>query len=279
MIDIGLNLSSSQFRSDLPEVVTRAIERGVDGFLLTTVDQKSFEINCNLVDRYSETMRATLGVHPHNAKHWPAFKEAVDIDAMLQDWRILSIGECGLDYSRMNSTRDEQIVALREQLEIAGEYNLPVFLHLRPYEKDPHGHGEYYLMKDFVDILEAVNLTAPHKIHGVVHCFTGSTSMLERIVSLGFYVGITGWVTDTRRGVPLRQAIPFIPDDRLLIETDAPYLKPWNAVSHRNNRRNEPSFLIYVLQELALLRGTSVDELKVLTNTNFRTLFKWYPGS
>ena len=173
---------------------------------------------------------------------------------------MLAVGECGLDYFRNFSTHEQQEQVFRTQLELATQVHKPVFLH----ERDAHD--------GFVGILQEY---LPRLSGGVAHCFTGTTEQAQRYVDMGLYVGITGWICDERRGAALREAVRVIPLDRLLIETDAPYLIPRDIRPKPASHRNEPMHLRAVLHRLAACRGESVEMLAEATTANARRLFNW----
>jgi TatD DNase family protein len=170
----------------------------------------------------------------------------------------VAVGECGLDYHRDLSPRAAQRTAFIAQLELAVETGKPVFLH----QRDAHA--------DFAAIL------ADHAAHlsgGVAHCFTGGVLELEAYLALGLSIGITGWICDERRGVGVRAVVARIPADRLMIETDAPYLLPRDLAPKPASRRNEPAFLPHIAGVVAALRGVGMREIAELTSANARRFF------
>ena len=169
----------------------------------------------------------------------------------------------GLDYYRNFSPREAQLDAFRRQLDIAKDCGLPVFLH----QRDAHD--------DFVEVLEAV---LPDLSRAVAHCFTGEGESLHEYIAMGLYVGVTGWICDERRGQHLHDIVSIIPDDRLLIETDAPYLLPRTIRPRPGTRRNEPAYLPYVLRTVAEARGQSADHVAEITTENASRFFD-LPGS
>jgi len=168
----------------------------------------------------------------------------------------VAVGETGLDFNRNYSTREEQIYAFEQQIDIAKEHNLPLYLH----ERDAHQ-----------DMLTILKRHYHGEVKGVVHCFTGSKDALHAYLDLGLYIGITGWVCDERRGQDLQEAIPYIPNDKLLLETDAPYLLPRNI--RPRPKRNHPKYLPWVAAEVARLKGIHVDDLVQQTQKNTSRLF------
>lgn len=267
MIDIGLNLTSDKFAKDRKEIIERALQSNVSGFILTGTSLKASKDAYELVKSNSTIMASTAGVHPHDAKNWHRAKK--EIENLATQKGIVAIGECGLDYDRMFSTRDEQMTAFKEQLDLAIKYDKPVFLHVRP----KIGEGEVKkIMDDFNEIFKPYY---DKGIKGIVHCFTGNKKMLDTFLGYSLYIGITGWVCDDKRGEQLQKLIKYIPDDKLMIETDAPYLTPKNMETKAT--RNEPAFLTYVAKKISELKNVSVEELSLSTDNNVNALFKWKP--
>lgn len=234
MIDIGANLSSTQFDTDLIEVVQRAKNNNVESLILTTTDSNSFFKNLKIIDNIKHIMPVytTYGLHPHNAKnHNTIFK---DIKSHLSNPYVISIGEFGLDYFRMISEQSIQTMVMENFLEHAKDFpHLPLFLHER----------EAY--EDFYKILKNSNTSNK----AVVHCFTGNKQQLKAYLDLGCYIGITGWISDNRRNQDVVEALKYLPLDRLMIETDCPYLTPKNYT--KKYVRNEPAFLDYIVQSIS----------------------------
>jgi TatD DNase family protein len=249
MIDIGANLAHESFAHDLPQVLARAAEAGLTALILTGSCPQSNVVVQRLVQQVSPLpLYATAGLHPHHAEQWnAAFQQ--QLAALLPT--ALAAGECGLDYFRDLAPRAQQREAFIGQLQLAAAQQKPVFLH----QREAH--------EDFLAILK------DHPAHGVVHCFTDTPEAMHAYLDLGFYIGITGWVCDERRGQHLQAAIKTLPDDRLLIETDAPYLLPRNAPKAlRKAHRNEPAYLPYVVEKIAELRGQSAAHVRRLSVEN-----------
>jgi TatD DNase family protein len=257
LVDIGANLTHESFAQDLGAVLERAAGAGVAQLLVTGADRDSSQRACALAAAHPGRLYATAGVHPHHAAGYgPSARDAlVELAAHPQ---VVAVGECGLDYFRDFSPRPAQRAAFLAQLEIAVAARKPVFLH----QRDAHA--------DFVAILEDY---APRLVGGVAHCFTGGPAELERYLALGLAVGVTGWVCDDRRGSALRAAVPRIPADRLMIETDAPYLLPRDLVPPPKSRRNEPAYLAHVARAVAALRGERFEDLAASTTRNAQRLF------
>lgn len=258
LIDIGVNLGSQQFKRDLSDVMDRAREAGVAGMVITGTSlagsRRALEIAAAAPDLWS-----TAGVHPHDAKTWDA-EVAAGIAELSQDANVVAIGECGLDFNRNFSTPADQRAAFQAQLGIAIETGLPLFLHQRDAHEEFHG-----TLRGAWDDLKG---------GAVVHCFTDGPTEAEAYLDLGCMLGITGWVTDAKRGDALRRAVPLIPDERLLLETDAPYLMPQTIRPRPKSRRNEPAHMHHVARAVGEPRGQSPEEVAALSTENARRFFR-----
>ncbi|ANI29584.1 DNase TatD [Yersinia entomophaga] len=258
MFDIGVNLTSTQFAKDRHQVVERAKEAGVAGLLITGTSAEESHEAALLAAQYPDYCWSTAGVHPHHASSWNASVEQ-QIHALAASPSVVAVGECGLDFNRNFSTPVEQETAFTAQLALAAELSLPVFLHCR----DAH-HRFVHLLSPWLEKLPAA----------VVHCFTGSASELDDCLSLGLSVGMTGWVCDERRGLELRALLPRIPAERLLLETDAPYLLPRDLHPKPASRRNEPCFLPHIVRQVAAWREEDPEWLGQKTAENARRVFR-----
>ncbi|MBC8027067.1 MAG: TatD family hydrolase, partial [Steroidobacteraceae bacterium] len=199
---------------------------------------------------------ATAGVHPHHASDVTT-ETLPALEAAANDPAVVAVGECGLDYFRDLSARDLQRRAFGWQLEIAARTGKPVFLH----QRDAHD--------DFIAILRE------HRVNrGVAHCFTAGESERDAYLELGLHIGITGWINDERRGLHLREVVKGIPADRLLIETDAPYLLPRDIRPAPKTRRNEPMYLPYVIRAIAAARGEDPAMVASASTATARALFE-----
>jgi TatD DNase family protein len=256
MFDIGVNLTSSQFDRDRDEVVTRAFATEISGMLITGTNLQESEAAQQLAQRY-EHCWSTAGVHPHDSSSWTV-EVAEAIRQLAQQPRVVAIGECGLDFNRNFSTPQEQEIAFSAQLSLAAELNMPVFLHCR----DAH--------ERFITLLKPWLSKLPG---AVLHCFTGTRQELEECLANGLYIGITGWVCDERRGLELRELLPLIPADRLLVETDAPWLLPRDLSPKPASRRNEPKNLPHILTQIAQWRGEDLQTLSAITDQNVKAVF------
>jgi TatD DNase family protein len=252
LFDLCFNFTSSKFRDDEEALLARAQQAGVSHFLVSGSDQDDSRFAVELAERHQAGMYATVGVHPHCAKSWQS--NTLDtLTQLAQSDRVKAIGEAGLDYHRNFSTLEQQQHAFRQQIELAIELNKPLFLH----ERDAH--------EDFIAILkEYQHALGPT----VVHCFTGSRVALERYIEMDLYIGITGWICDERRGTHLHELVKLIPHDRLMIETDAPYLIPRTYQPRPKDNRNEPSFLPHIAQHIADHRGDELEQLCHDTHSN-----------
>ncbi len=260
MFEIGLNLTSNQFDKDRDAVVERAKQAGLTGMLITGTSLEESQQAQAMAADHQGFCWSTAGVHPHRASSWNAEVEQA-IRTLAAAPNVVAIGECGLDFNRNFSTPEEQEAAFSAQLLLAAELELPVFLHCR----DAH--------QRFAALLEP---WLPRLPGAVVHCFTGTRQELAHYLSLGLSIGITGWVCDERRGLELREMLPLIPLERLLLETDAPYLLPRDMENKPKNRRNEPSFLPHIVKQVAQWRGKGEEAnwLAKTTDDNARRLFK-----
>jgi TatD DNase family protein len=261
LIDIGANLTHASFAQDLGEVIQRADQAGVTRQIVTGADRQGSRAAALLADRHPGTLWSTAGVHPHHASEFDALARE-ELEELLRGPRTVAVGECGLDYFRNFSPPAAQRAAFEAQLEIAAAVGKPVFLH----QRDAH--------EDFAAIL------AEHRAglaNAVAHCFTGGLAELEAYLELGLYIGVTGWVSDERRGNRLREAVPRIPRDRLMIETDAPYLLPRDLKPAPKSRRNEPMYLPHIARTIAALRGESTETLAQATTQNAVRFFGLEP--
>lgn len=252
LIDIGANLAHDSFDEDRDDVLQRAADAGVTKIVVTGSSDASNERAAALAESKPGTLFSTAGVHPHHASDYTDASDAL-IRELLQKDVVVAVGECGLDYFRNFSPREAQLEVFRRQLEIASDCNMPVFLH----QRDAHD--------DFVEVLEPV---LPKLSRAVAHCFTGEGESLHEYVAMGLYIGITGWICDERRGQHLHDIVAVVPDDRLLIETDAPYLLPRTIQAKPKKRRNEPAYLVEVLKVVAEARGQTMDHVARITTEN-----------
>jgi len=252
LVDIGANLAHDSFDDDRAEVLQRAADAGVSRIVVTGSSDESNQKAARLAQAHPGVLWSTAGMHPHHASDYNDASDAL-IRELAAEGRIVAVGECGLDYFRNFSPRDAQLAAFRSQLEIAADTGLPVFLH----QRDAHD--------DFVEVLEPM---LPKISRAVAHCFTGEHESLREYLAMGLYIGVTGWICDERRGTHLKDIVSSVPDDRLLIETDAPYLLPRTIEPKPKTRRNEPMYLREVLRVVAAARGQSEAHVARVTTKN-----------
>ena len=257
MIDICFNLTHESFRKDATDVIDRARVAGVRAMIIPGTSIADSTNAIKLAKGIPDIIFPTAGVHPHIAKEWHSDSRK-QLQNIVQNNAVVAVGETGLDYYRNFSPRTQQLLAFEEQINLAEATELPLFLH----QRDAH--------KDFISILRQSAIQA-----AVVHCFTGNRDELNAYLELDLYIGITGWVCDERRGTHLEELIKDIPLNRLLIETDAPYLLPRNLNSEDRprNRRNEPAFLKHINEHIATQLGVSANRLAQRTSENACQLF------
>jgi TatD DNase family protein len=260
LVDIGINLTHDSFDADRDEVIRRADAAGVTRMVVTGSSIASTRAAIEVVRHDALRFRCTAGIHPHHASEVNA-GVLTELESLAVHPEVSAVGECGLDYFRNFSPRDAQIEAFRQQLELATRVRKPVFLH----QRDAH--------EDFLTLLREFRqrLTG-----GVAHCFTAGIEEARAYLDLDLHIGITGWICDERRGLHLREVVRIIPTERLLIETDAPYLLPRDLRPKPSSRRNEPMYLPQVLTAIASARGQSPQELASITTRNALTLFGWH---
>ena len=257
LIDIGANLGHESFAPDRGQVIARAHAAGVAQIVVTGASREGSREALEIAAEHPGRLFATAGVHPHHALEVTAEAES-ELRDLNRDPRIVAVGECGLDYFRDLAPRHAQRRAFERQLALAVECGKPLFLHQRDAHEDFMA-----VMRGFEGRLGAV----------VVHCFTGVAAELADYVAQGWYVGITGWLCDERRGGHLREIVGTIPADRLLVETDAPYLLPRTLRPMPSHRRNEPAFLPHIVAELARDRGEDLAVTAAATTANARRFF------
>jgi TatD DNase family protein len=247
LVDIGANLTHAAFAADLDEVLARARKAGVESVIVTgTTVEESRQAS-------ALGLPFTAGIHPHHAKD---FNGVAELRELAQDPRCVAIGECGLDFNRNYSPHPDQEKCFLAQAQLGLELGKPLFLHSR----DAHPR--------FAELLKTLR---PKK--AVAHCFTGEREELKAYLDLGLYIGITGWICDERRGKHLLELVREIPRDRLLLETDAPYLTPRDLKPQPRARRNEPAFLPHILRAVARALGRPPEEVAAETTRNASELF------
>jgi len=260
LIDIGINLAHDSYDADRDAVIARARAAGVTQMVVTGSTLAGSARAAALAHAHPGRLFATAGVHPHHATELTAARSA-ELEELARQGEVVAVGECGLDYFRDFSPREAQQHAFHRQLELAMRIGKPVFLH----QRDAHA--------DFVAILREHAATW----RGVAHCFTGSAQELARYLELGLAIGITGWICDERRGSHLAALMPQIPPQRLLLETDGPYLLPRDLRPRPASRRNEPAYLPHVAAAVARARGETPQTLALSSTAAARALFQLPP--
>jgi len=259
LIDIGINLTNNRFDKDCDEVLLRAKSNGINGLLVTGTNISESQKAIKLCQKYANYLNCTAGVHPHDADN--VQDDYIDlIEKLAESPFVKAIGECGLDFNRNFSTPENQIKVFSNQIELAAKLKLPLFLH----QRDAFDTW-YQLLYPYIDKIPAM----------VAHCFTGSIKELQQCLDAGMYIGITGWLCDERRGKELRDAVSFIPLERLMIETDAPYLTPKTIKPKPKSSRNEPGYLPYIVRAIAELTSYSEQQIIEQTEQNSRQVFNW----
>lgn len=258
LMDIGVNLTHRQFDRDRAEVIDRAVAAGVTTLVVTGADVEESRAALQLACEHPGKLWATAGVHPHHARDWGP-ETVSELRELAADPRVVAVGETGLDFNRDFSPRPVQERVFALQLELAAELQYPVFLHQRDAQER------------FLAILREYR---DHLVDAVVHCFTGGREELWPYLDLDLYVGITGWLCDERRGELLRACISAIPEPRLMIETDAPFLLPRDLEPRPRDGRNEPAFLPHILHRLAQLRRCDAQQLARTTTAAARGFFR-----
>jgi TatD DNase family protein len=257
-VDIGANLTHDDFERDFDLVLDRASTAGVDKMMVTGSSLESSQHALKLAQTHPGRLFSTAGIHPHHAEETTlAVLESLGL--LLKNDEVKAVGETGLDFFRDLSPRDSQVASFEAHIALAIEHELPMFLH----ERDAY--------PVFADILSAYrdDLTEV-----VVHCFTGAKTALHHYLDLDCHIGITGWICDERRGEHLLGLVGDIPANRLMIETDSPYLLPRTIRPRPKSRRNEPAFLSYVCETVAKATQQSAAEVASQTTKNAEAFFR-----
>ncbi|MDR3166546.1 MAG: TatD family hydrolase [Treponema sp.] len=258
IMDIGVNLMHHSFDRDRELVLRSAEERGVSPLVITGTGEESSRAAREYAAAFPGSCYATAGVHPHGAKSWGDGSRAV-LRELAESPEVVAIGECGLDYNRDFSPREVQRRCFEEQIRLALELGLPLFLH----ERDAFA--------DFSAILKQYRGEIKKM---VVHCFTGQGDELFKYLELGCHIGITGWICDERRGRHLIPLIKKIPPDRLMLETDAPFLLPRSLPEKpRRSGRNESQYLLHIAETAARYGGKEPEQLAKETYLTSRRFF------
>lgn len=255
--DIAVNLVGSDLEKNYQSIIDDAAAVGVSQMIIIGSDLSESQHVIDICQQYPNQLYATAGVHPHHASQWqPQSKQ--QLASLLQHTSVVAVGECGLDYNRDFSPRADQRKAFSEQLQLAVETQLPVYMH----ERDAH-QDFYAILKEFRTDLS----------NAILHCFTGEQAHMERYLELGLHLGITGWVCDERRGQTLAELVKIMPADKIMIETDSPYLLPRSMRPKPKSSKNKPSYLPYIAQYIADLRGESVEVFANQCQLNTQAFF------
>jgi len=257
LVDIGANLTHSSFHKDIDAVLQAASSAGVNTLIVTGASDEGNRQALALAQRFPDMLYATAGVHPHHAGEYMTYSSEL-IEQLADEEKVVAIGETGLDYNRNYSPHPAQCEVFEAQLRIAVEKQMPVFMHMRD------------AYRDFVAVLEDFRKELPA---AVAHCFTGTEAELEGLLEMDLHIGITGWICDERRGHHLQDFIHKIPADRMMIETDAPYLLPRDLRPKPKDRRNVPAYLPHILTTIANAVGKPVEQVAAETTETARQFF------
>ena len=257
LVDIGANLTHESFAHDLDDVLLRAAQAGILQIVVTGSSAADSAACVRLAQLHPQRLFATAGVHPHLAREWNSTL-AEDIAATAEHRSVVAVGEAGLDFNRDFSPRADQERVFIAHLQLAAQIGKPLFLHERDAFERFHP-----ILREHRSHLGAV----------VVHCFTGEDTALDAYLDLDLHIGITGWICDERRGLHLREMVSRIPADRLMVETDSPYLLPRDLRPKPKSRRNEPMYLPHVLRQVAADRAQDPLECAAHTAATARAFF------
>ncbi|MCC5958930.1 MAG: TatD family hydrolase [Rhodobacteraceae bacterium] len=258
LIDIGVNLTNRSFNEDRDAVIRRALDAGVEHMIVTGTSLEESIRAQELVREFPRHLSSTAGAHPHVARD--VTRETLSsLESLCAEPGVVAVGETGLDFNRDFSPRPTQEAVFEQQLDLAARTGLPVFIH----QRDAHDRL-YPILRTFRDRLS----------QAVIHCFTDRREALWDYLDLDLHIGITGWVCDERRGKELQALVPDVPADRLMLETDAPYLLPRSLTPKPAKNRNEPAWLPHIAETVARLRGVAREQLAEQTTTNAERFFR-----
>ena len=246
LIDIGLNLMHKSFNKDREDILANANAVGVSQFIVTGSSVESSRAAIKYINESNLTgLHSTAGVHPHDAK--TCDENTLDIlREFASEDCVVAIGECGLDYNRNYSPPEVQREWFEKQVALALDLDMPLFLH----EREAH--------EDLVEILSKYPEMCQK---AVVHCFTGTKEEAQDYIDLGCHIGVTGWICDERRGQSLQEAVSVIPPERLMIETDAPFLIPRDFEKKPKSNKNKPEYLPHILEVIASYKECESEDL------------------
>jgi len=260
-IDIGVNLTNKRFDNDREIIIEEAEKNGVVKQIVTGTNLAESKKALELTKDFPHKLYSTAGCHPHDAEDFQ-LSDIEELYRLVKEANVVAVGECGLDFNRNFSPKQDQLRVFEQQLELAVECQKPVFLHERDAFEE-----QYKLLKQYASKLNG----------GVVHCFTGEVEHMQAYLDLGLTIGITGWICDERRGMDLYNSVHLIPNDRLLLETDAPYLMPRDLPKELRAKpkssRNLPQYLPHIAETIARARNQSIGELAKNCYVNTERLF------
>ena len=251
MIDSHCHLDHKPLNKNIPELLKKSKEIGVQKILTISTTLQSFEKILKIVE-IDEIIYGTFGIHPHETNKDIIYKDDIIKNAK-KNIKIIAIGETGLDFYYNHSNHERQISSFKSHIEAAIELDMPIIVHSRNAEEET---------------FKVLNSYKDDKPKILLHCFTGSLKLAQNLMNLNSFFSASGIIT-FKNSVSLQNTFKIIPEDKLLIETDSPFLAP----EPMRGKTNEPSFIIYTAQKLADLRSTSLDEIKKITTKNFNSLF------
>lgn len=246
LIDIAVNFGASALASKIPEIVEQALENDINSMIALGCSIESSQHALSVAQQFPNIVHSTAGIHPHDAKTFD-YSTLKILTELAKKPEVVALGECGLDFNRDFSPRDKQLEVFEAQLQLACDLQMPVVMH----QRDAHN--------EFTKVLTKYR----HQLKQVVvHCFTGTEQELETYIDLDCHIGITGWICDERRGLHLLESVKKIPNNRLMLETDSPYLMPRNMKPKPKSRNNRPSNLFHIAATVATAREQTIEELR-----------------
>lgn len=252
LIDTHAHLYLPEFNDDIDDVMQRARENGIEKILLPNIDSESIEPLLNLVSKYPREFQPMMGLHPTSVKANYESELAIVADK-LQHGKFCAIGEIGIDLYWDKTYYNEQVKAFKSQIEMALQHDLPIVVHARD---------------SFDEILKVLTEYKNSNLKGVLHSFTGSEKHAEQAIAMGFFLGVGG--ISTFKNSDVGEIIARQPIEKLILETDSPYLAP----TPKRGKRNESAYVRYVAEKLAMNRQMDVSEIEQITTANARKLFK-----
>lgn len=257
LIDIGVNLSHSQLLPHIDEILSQSLAADVKHIVVTGTSIEESKTAIKLAQEHPQMLSATCGIHPHDAQDWNS-ETLETLHHLIAHKEVKAVGETGLDFNRNYSPKVDQIHAFENQIELAIQHNKPLFLH----QRDAHD-SLFEILKNNRGKLPKV----------VIHCFTDNKKALFDYLDEDFYIGVTGWVCDPKRGQELQSLVPNIPLNRLMIETDAPYLLPKDIKPKPKSRHNQPYYLPHIAQSIATLYKLPVEHIAEASFSNSNDFF------